>query len=278
MKSRYHSAEGDIALFSVNDEDDVEVALLGSTDKENKSPALSRAQPVWSLLTRPVILAVLNYGLLAILEISLQVLLPIFLATSLHFAPSSIGLVMGIMGIVNGVVQLSLFVPLHNRFGSRNLFTLGLCSLGAIFATFPFILRAYTENGERLGFTVYALITLQMVLCPIEQMSFSKSDNDTLCTLANTALPDVIFLYVQASSPTKETLGVINGISQTVASIARAIGPASATSLYALSMQRQDISGGYLVYYVLGVLSLISMGISRKLPSEPWRRNGKNES
>lgn len=214
-----------------------------------------------SLLLRPVLLAVINYGLLAILEISFQVLLPIFLATSLHYTPSSIGLVLGIMGLVNGIVQITCFVPLHRRFGSGNLFTLGLLSFVAIFATYPFILRAFVNNGGQLGVSGYALLGLQMVLCPIEQMSFN-----------------IIFLYVQASSPTKETLGAVNGIAQTMASIARAIGPASATSLFALSMQRKDIAGGYLVYCVLGALTVVAVGVSRLLPAEPRRRSVKEET
>ena len=90
-----------------------------------------------------------------------------------------------------------------------------------------------------------------------------KSDSDA---------PDVIFLYVQAASPSKDTLGATNGISQTAASIARAIGPASATSLFALSTQRQDIAGGNLVYCVLIVLTVIATGVSRMLPAEPWQK------
>ncbi|KIM30839.1 hypothetical protein M408DRAFT_327795 [Serendipita vermifera MAFF 305830] len=253
------SAEGDIALFNVKEED-VEAALLGpSTD--TKRPPKKESTSLRSLLLKPVLLAVINYGLLAILEISFQVLLPIFLATSLHYTPSSIGLVLGIMGLVNGIVQITCFVPLHRRFGSGNLFTLGLLSFVAIFATYPFILRAFVNNGGQLGVSGYALLGLQMVLCPIEQMSFN-----------------IIFLYVQASSPTKETLGAVNGIAQTMASIARAIGPASATSLFALSMQRKDIAGGYLVYCVLGALTVVAVGVSRLLPAEPRRRSVKEET
>lgn len=83
---------------------------------------------------------------------------------------------------------------------------------------------------------------------------------------------DVIFLYVQASSPSKSTLGATNGIAQTAASIARAIGPASTTSLFAFSIQRQDIARGTLVYWILGALTVFAAGVSRMLPVEPWYR------
>ena len=79
----------------------------------------------------------------------------------------------------------------------------------------------------------------------------------------------MIFLYVQAASPSQATLGATNGIAQTAASIARAVGPASATSLFALSMQRPDIMSGALVYYILGAVTIVAIAVSRMLPSDP---------
>jgi hypothetical protein len=84
---------------------------------------------------------------------------------------------------------------------------------------------------------------------------------------------DVIIIYVQASPSSKSTLGATNGIAQTAGSVARAIGPASVTSLFSLSLQRQDIAGGNLVYYILAILTVASVGFSRMLPAEPWRRS-----
>jgi hypothetical protein len=214
---------------------------------------------------------VLNYALLALLEISFQALLPIFLASSLYMSPSSIGLILGIMGLVNGAIQITLFVPLHRRLGSRNILKMGICSFGGIFASFPLIARFYAENGGILGFKGCALLALQMTLCPIENMAFSKSlPRVSFLVYLSFLSTDVIFLYVQASSPSKSTLGATNGIAQTAASIARAIGPASATSLFAFSIQRQDIAGGALVYWILGALTVCAAGVSRMLPVEPW--------
>ncbi len=79
----------------------------------------------------------------------------------------------------------------------------------------------------------------------------------------------MIFLYVQAASPSQATLGATNGIAQTAASIARAIGPASATSLLAFSMQRPDVMSGALVYYILGAVTIVAIAASRMLPAHP---------
>lgn len=243
---RTDSMSSEMTLFSEEQGE----TLLSKEEAPQGSPPVS----IRDLLTHKIAISVLNYGLLAILEISFQALLPIFLATALHFTPSSIGLVLGGVGLVNGCVQLSVFVPLHRRIGTRNIFTLGLSAFGVIYATFPFIHRHYSEHGA-LGFKGWSLILLITVMCPIENMAFN-----------------VIFLYVQASSPSQETLGATNGIAQTVASIARAIGPAATTSLFAVTMQRPDILGGSLVYTLLIIVTIGAVCASRRLPAEPWAR------
>ncbi len=63
-----------------------------------------------------------------------------------------------------------------------------------------------------------------------------------------------MFIYITASSPNKNSLGATNGISQTTVSIARAIGPALATSLFSFSADK-NILEGYAVYVVLFALS-----------------------
>jgi hypothetical protein len=150
-------SESQISLISMRDAP-VETGLLESAAspcEPKAAPASELSPPVRLLLTKPVLLAVLNYGLLSLLEISFLVLLPIFLAGSLHFSPSSIGLLMGIMGLANGIIQIAFFVPLHKRLGSRNLFSLGVCSIGFMFCAFPFIARFYVLNGGTLGLNVF---------------------------------------------------------------------------------------------------------------------------
>jgi hypothetical protein len=68
-----------------------------------------------------------------------------------------------------------------------------------------------------------------------------------------------------------------DGIVQTTVAIARAFGSASAASLFSLSMQRQGLTGGNLVYYFLGFVTALAVYISRMLPAEPWRRRAEGE-
>lgn len=70
-------------------------------------------------------------------------------------------------------------------------------------------------------------------------------------------------MFITASAPSKNTLGSINGMGQTSAAIARAIGPAMATSMYAFSKQHQ-ILGGHAVFILLMLLAVV---FSRIIPS-----------
>lgn len=75
-------------------------------------------------------------------------------------------------------------------------------------------------------------------------------------------------MYVVTSGP-KSSRGAVNGLSQTTASIARAIGPALATSLFSLSVEK-NILGGYAVYALLFVLSCLALVLSTRLPDQVW--------
>ncbi|KAG9122327.1 hypothetical protein FRC07_001362, partial [Ceratobasidium sp. 392] len=61
------------------------------------------------------------------------------------------------------------------------------------------------------------------------------------------------------AAPSRSSLGTLNGISQTTISAIRAIGPASATSLFAVSVQR-NLMGGWFVYAVLVGVNLLGLG------------------
>ncbi|CEL60265.1 hypothetical protein RSOLAG1IB_09489 [Rhizoctonia solani AG-1 IB] len=74
-------------------------------------------------------------------------------------------------------------------------------------------------------------------------------------------------IYVNSSAPSKDSLGTLNGISQTTISVIRAIGPATATSLFSLSV-RKNILGGNFIYAILLVTCCIAIYASRWLKEE----------
>jgi hypothetical protein len=76
-------------------------------------------------------------------------------------------------------------------------------------------------------------------------------------------------MYITAAAPNKRSLGATNGLAQTTVSIARAIGPAFATSLFSFSVE-QNILGGYGVYSLFLVLSIGALLLATHLPAELW--------
>jgi hypothetical protein len=74
-------------------------------------------------------------------------------------------------------------------------------------------------------------------------------------------------MFITASAPTKNVLGSINGLGQTSASMARVVGPAFATSLFAFSKEH-NILNGNAVYVVLIMLAGALRWLGSQLPDE----------
>lgn len=72
-------------------------------------------------------------------------------------------------------------------------------------------------------------------------------------------------MYITAAAPNRRSLGAINGLAQTTASVVRAIGPVTSTSMFAYSIQH-NLLGGYAVYAVLVTMSVVSLMLTVKLP------------
>ena len=71
-------------------------------------------------------------------------------------------------------------------------------------------------------------------------------------------------MFVTRATPNKQSLGSVNGLSQSFTSAARAVGPALTTSLFAISKE-YNVLGGNLIYVVLLMLATILTLLSRRL-------------
>lgn len=131
------------------------------------------------ILTRPVIIAVSNYAFLALIEMMYLALQPLFYSTTvgrynggLGLSVPSIGLALGLTGIWNGVFQYLFFSKIHDRFGTRPIFTVGIGSFIPLIMFFPvlnYLARHYGVHTQTLIFLV-----LQLALSPLVEMSYCK--------------------------------------------------------------------------------------------------------
>ena len=73
----------------------------------------------------------------------------------------------------------------------------------------------------------------------------------------------VLPMFVTRAAPDKQSLGSVNGLSQSLASITCVVGALSA-SLFAASKQ-YNIMGGNFVYFVMAILATIAVVLSQRL-------------
>ena len=76
--------------------------------------------------------------------------------------PSTIGNILSIYGVLNGVFQIMFFARIHDYWGSKKVFVIGIVSAFPAFAAFP--LLNYLARTQGLGTTVWAVIVFQTVI------------------------------------------------------------------------------------------------------------------
>ncbi|KAF5327242.1 hypothetical protein D9619_004767 [Psilocybe cf. subviscida] len=211
--------------------------------------------PLSGLMTLPVILSIANYVTLAFLDISICVLLPLFLYMpielgGLNLRPVLIGYVMALYGVGTACFQIPFFAKLVRRYGSRNLFIWSVASFLPAFTLFPVASLVAKSWGVNWG--VWALVFMILFLLFFMYSSYG-----------------CIFMYVTESAPDRRSLGAVNGLAQTTVSMARAVGPALSTSLFSLSIQH-NIMGGYGVYFIMIVFTMLALLLAVQLPEKMW--------
>jgi hypothetical protein len=149
-------------------------------------PSMIRRGPVplKDLLYSPgVAIVIANYGALALLDIAYAALNPLVLASpvslgGLQLDPPTIGLVMGGLGLANGLFQATCFTRVLERLGPRRAFIFGVTCFFPIFACFAGAntvarLTHFGDEDQREGaWLVWALLALQSSLVILMVISY----------------------------------------------------------------------------------------------------------
>ncbi|KAG8737253.1 hypothetical protein FRC10_008403 [Ceratobasidium sp. 414] len=218
------------------------VAEYGAADHPTR-PAPRPTPSVRSVLTKRACIAIINYAFLAFCDITYLGIIPVMFAAStehggLGLTPRFIGLVLGLQGIITGIVQVFCFAPIHRRFGSKRTLVAGLTAYMCLTLSLP-VMNALAHRG--MWWAVWAVMGIHLGLSCPAFMAFG-----------------CMTIFVTSAAQSKHTLGTLNGISQTTASVIRAVGPATATSLFALSVNKQ-LLGGWFVYAVLASVNIAGL-------------------
>ncbi|KAF8305056.1 MFS general substrate transporter [Clavulina sp. PMI_390] len=159
--------------------------LLGRKPTKNK-------QSLREVLIRPVLISILNYGCLAILEISYFSIMTVFFAVpissgGLGFSPPLIGVIFSTLGLVSGFVQLFLFPAIHKKFGAKRVLQLSVASFLVVFPMFvtmhlaaqlnqstSTITKDSTGGGEAKGILVWIGIMCLVCINSLIDMGYGK--------------------------------------------------------------------------------------------------------
>ncbi|KAG8780304.1 hypothetical protein FRC12_023221, partial [Ceratobasidium sp. 428] len=221
------------------------VTEYGATNNPSR-PASPPAPSIKSVLTKRACIAIVNYAFLAFVDIAYLCGVPVIFAASIEggglgLTPRAIGLVLGLQGLVTGAIPVFAFAPIHRRFGSKRTYVAGLASYLFLIISLP-VMNMLARRGM-MG-AMWTVMGAHLIVSCAAFMSFS-----------------CMMIFVTSAAPSKSSLGTLNGISQTTISAIRAIGPASATSLFAFSVER-NVWGGWFVYAVLASVNVLGIGSS----------------
>ncbi|KAL7627544.1 hypothetical protein AAE478_001737 [Parahypoxylon ruwenzoriense] len=183
------------------------------------------------IFTRPVILNIVSFGILAFHTMTFDQLFPVFLSTappehrmpiSLPFKfvdgfgldSKSVGIILSVQGAYQLAVNMFVVPPVLRRFGARRLFR--------------FLVIAY--------FLLY-LVTPYLVLLPEKyRMAGVGMVLVWKCTFSSMAYPSNAIMIAD-SAPSHLALGTINGVAASTASLCRAFGPTISGILYAVGLK-----------------------------------------
>ncbi|KAI9434840.1 MFS general substrate transporter, partial [Lactarius indigo] len=227
-----------------------------SRQQDEEPAATEQPLPLRSLLTKPVVISIANYGTLALLEISASALIPLVWSTAvelggLGLTPADIGLWMSAYGCVSALFQFAFFPRVVASFGPGRVVVATAVGFGMLYALFPF--ENMLARAAGTASVVWPLIVLQLVAISVSDMGFSS-----------------VFMFVSSAAPNKRSLGALNGLAQTVVSTQRAVGPAAAASLFAFSLQN-NVLGGQFAYAVLLSLACVGLCVAVQLPRNTWK-------
>ncbi|KAL0064060.1 hypothetical protein AAF712_009026 [Marasmius tenuissimus] len=220
-----------------------------TTSTQRADPATTISPP--SIFNPNLNIVLANHFFLAFTDMANAVLIPILYSTSnsmggLGFSTKTIGTILAVYNFVNAFVQITLMKRFLKRLGPRRLYQIAYPMLSV-----PFVMMM----SEQMLVSWYGKVTLGVWVAIVLQLTGALG--------ITVAYACSHLLHVETASP--GTLGAVNGFSQTIASVIRTIAPTLASSLFALSLQ-SGILGGYLVYAVMIMVTLIGSVCSSKLP------------
>lgn len=132
--------------------------------------------PLRELLVYPVVISVSNYVSLAFLNISLNALLPLFLAMpleigGLNLSPPIIGYMIGSYGAASAIFYVIYFASIVRRWGERRVFIMAMSTFIPVFSLLPLI-NFVARGWGQLSFGVCILVGILLILIALMDVEY----------------------------------------------------------------------------------------------------------
>lgn len=164
--------------------------------------------------------------------------------------PDEIGYALSSTGFLGITISLFVFPALHSRFGTKRIYTGSMCIWPVVLMLIPLVgwlanVLKDREN-EMLSVIWVGLVGISGI-SRFAGMAFSAN-----------------MIMVKSAAPNQESLGSTFGLAQSVACVARATGPAVASSLFAISIDK-NLLGGNFVWVVWILVALYGVAVTRRV-------------
>ncbi|KAG6829255.1 hypothetical protein H0H92_005135 [Tricholoma furcatifolium] len=180
-------------------------------------PEDEKPLPLRALLVPRIILSGGNYAVFAMFEVAFRTIQPLFLSTpialgGLGLAPSLIGKILCVYGVLNGIFQMLFFARIHDRIGTKMTFVAGILCAFPCFLAFPVI--SYLAKMQGLSISVWLLLVLQTTMSIGLNLSYGEIYTISSFPQLIQSFSGAIFIFIAASSPNRASLGATNGLCQ----------------------------------------------------------------
>lgn len=164
-------------------------------------------------------------------------------------SPEQIGYVLAISGMIGTVSSLFVFPVMQRRFNNRRMYTCLMACWPMAFMLMPLgNMFARVENAA-----VMTWVGIAIILTPIRIGVLNFPLN---------------LILIRMSSPSPDVLGTLFGLTQTLGSLGRTLGPAFTSSLFAVSIDH-DLLHGNLIWVVMASLGFLAVYLSSRVVNVP---------
>ena len=133
--------------------------------------------PLRALLVPRVLIAAGNYATFSLLDMAFRAVQPLIFATPIELGglgldPPRIGNILSVYGVVNGLFQIFFFADLHDRFGSKAIYSVAMVSGVPVMLIFP-LLNALAQT-QGLSWMVWSLVGVQLALSMVMNLGYCE--------------------------------------------------------------------------------------------------------